>query len=407
MSESRLTEKFTTRAKKVIAVAIEEARSLGSPMVDTEHLLLGILQDDEGVAAKILRSFKIDNERVREMILTSTTAGEFSFSQAGFSEATQESLSNAALCAYISGHSYIGTEHILWGLSKTSSGVASHILRSYGLTFEAIRTKMEQVATYPDSSLPILSEKNNDTPLLNQYGRDLTAMARHGYLDPVIGRDTEINRCLLVLGRRSKNNPVLLGEAGVGKTAIIEGLAQKIVKKEVPKKFFNYRIINLDLSSVVAGTRFRGDFEERLVGLLDEVREAKNVITFIDELHTLVGAGGAGGGSMDAANILKPALSRGEIRVIGATTSDEYSKFVEEDAALERRFQPIFVEEPSIKVTLKILQGVKDKYEQFHGLKIKTSALETAVGMAKRYLTERHLPDSAIDLLDEASSKAR
>lgn len=405
MSESKLTEKFTTRAKKVIAISVEEARALGAPMIDTEHLLLGILQDDDGVAAKILRSFKIDSEHLREMIMTSTNAGEFSFTQNGFSEAAQEALSNAALSAYICGHSYIGTEHILCGLAKTSSGLASHILRSHGLTFEAIRNRMDQVASYPETNITNVSEKNNETPLLNQYGRDLTAMARLSALDPVIGRDQEISRCLLVLGRRTKNNPVLLGESGVGKTAIVEGLAQKIVKREVPKKFFNYRLINLDLSSVVAGTRFRGDFEERLVSLLEEIREAKNVIIFIDEIHNLVGAGGAGGGSMDAANILKPALSRGEIRVIGATTVDEYSQFVEEDAALERRFQPIYVEEPNKKITLKILEGLKDKYEQFHGLKIKHSALEIAVDLAHRYLTERHLPDSAIDLVDEAASK--
>lgn len=405
MSESRLTEKFTSRAKRVIAISVEEAQSLGSPVVDTEHLLLGILQDEEGIASKILHSFKLDSGRIREMIVASSPVGEFSFTQNGFSEAAQEALSNSALVAYLSGHTYIGTEHLLCGLAKTPTGLASHILRSYGLTFESIRDRMEQVATYPQNNVSLTQEKNIDTPLLNQYGRDLTGMAKLDLLDPVIGREEEINRCLLILARRTKNNPVLLGDAGTGKTAIVEGLAQKIVKKEVPKKFFNHKVFSLDLSSVVAGTRFRGDFEERLVGLLDEIKEAKNIITFIDELHNLVGAGGAGGGSMDAANILKPALSRGEIRVIGATTADEYAQFVEEDSALERRFQPIYVEEPSAKSTLKILEGLKERYEQFHGLKIKSAALETAVGLAQRYLTERKLPDSAIDLIDEAAAK--
>lgn len=405
MSESKLTEKFTSRAKRVIAVSVEEARSLGSPMVDTEHLLLGILQDEEGVASKILHSFKVNLTHIREMIVNSSPVGEFSFTQSGFSEAAQEALSNSALVAYLSGHSYIGTEHLLCGLAKTPTGLASHILRSYGLTYESIRDRMEQVATYPQTNISLTQEKNNDTPLLNQYGKDLTVMAKSGLLDPVIGRDEEINRCLLILARRTKNNPVLLGEAGTGKTAIVEGLAQKIVKKEVPKKFFNQRVITLDLSSIVAGTRFRGDFEERLVGILDEIREAKNIIAFIDEFHNLVGAGGAGGGSMDAANILKPALSRGEIRVIGATTADEYAQFVEEDSALERRFQPIYVDEPNAKATLKILEGLKERYEQFHGLKIKNAALQAAVGLAQRYLTERKLPDSAIDLIDEAAAK--
>ncbi|MCL5411474.1 MAG: ATP-dependent Clp protease ATP-binding subunit [Patescibacteria group bacterium] len=405
MSGSKLTEKFTERAKKTISIAAEEAKNMGSPYIDTEHLLLGILCENEGIACKILNNFSLDLGKVRELVFASTdNSDDFKFNQEGFSESAREALAAAALQAYLWNHPYIGTEHILCGLAKTSSGLACHILRSYGLDYKTIIEKVSTFTNYPSSILKNNRESRLETPLINTYGRDLTALVREGKLDPVIGRDTEINRCLQILGRRTKNNPVLLGEAGVGKTAIVEGLAQKISSKQTPSKFHNLRLINLDLNSLVAGTRFRGDFEERLVGVLEEIKEAKNIILFIDELHNLIGAGSAGG-AMDAANMLKPFLARSEIRCIGATTLEEYSHFIEDDAALERRFQPILINEPEEEMAVKILEGLKVHYEVFHKIKIKKEALGVAVGVAKRYFADRHLPDSAIDLIDEAFSK--
>jgi ATP-dependent Clp protease ATP-binding subunit ClpC len=405
MSGSKLIEKFTERAKKTIGIAAEEAKAMGSAYVDTEHLLIGILNDDGGIAYKILSSFKVDPVKVKEMILSSTDdfVG-FSFEQRGFSDSAQEALANATLQAYLWKHPYVGTEHILCGLAKTSSGLACHILRSYGLDYKSILEKVSSMASYPESLVKGRKSVEPETPLLNKYSRDLTVLAREGNLDPVISRDLEINRCLQILARRTKNNPVLLGEAGVGKTAIVEGLAQRIASKEVPQKFHQVRLVSLDLNALVAGTRFRGDFEERLVGVLEEIRAAKNIVLFIDELHNLVGAGSAGG-AMDAANVLKPALARGEIRCIGATTTEEYTHFIEEDSALERRFQPVVVEEPTEETTMRILEGLKARYESHHSLRIEKEALRMAVNLAKKYFVERRLPDSAIDLLDEASSK--
>ncbi len=406
MARSRLTEKFTSRSKLVLSYAATEAKSLGSPNIDSEHLLLALLRDEGGSAAKILESFKIDFARVKEMVQASVNYGEVERSlitpETAFSESAQEALSTSALQAYLWGAAQVGTEHILCGLSKTTSGLACHILRSFGVTYERIRGKVESDYNYPKSSID--QKDSLATPLLNNYGRDLTEMAHEGLLDPVVGREVEISRCLQVLSRRGKNNPVLLGEAGVGKTAIVEGLAQRIVARDVPQKFFDTRVVSLDLSAVVAGTRFRGDFEERLMGLIGEIKESDNVILFVDELHNVVGAGGAGG-ALDAANILKPALARGELRCIGATTVDEYAQFIEDDSALERRFQPILVEEPTEEVAIKILKELKPRYEDFHQVKVKPQALKLAVQMAKRYLSDRNLPDSAIDILDEASSK--
>lgn len=403
MAKSRLNEKFSTRSKKVLNYALEEAKSLGAPYIDSEHLLLALMRDEGGVAYTMLEGFKIDFERVREMVDASIDYGELDIStQTAFSESAQEALANAALQAYLWGATHVGTEHILCGLSKTTSGLACHILRSFGVTYERVRSKVESEFSYE----PVTAEnrKETNTPLLNTYGRDLTQLAKEGHLDPVVGREMEISRCLQILSRRTKNNPVLLGEAGVGKTAIVEGLAQRIVSREVPQKFFNTRLISLDLSAVVAGTRFRGDFEERLMGLINEIKQEDQIIIFIDEIHNVVGAGGAGG-ALDAANILKPALARGELRCIGATTVDEYSQFIEDDSALERRFQPILVEEPTEEVALQILKELKPRYEDFHRVRVKATALKMAVSLAKRYLTERNLPDSAIDILDEASSK--
>ncbi|MDP2671041.1 MAG: ATP-dependent Clp protease ATP-binding subunit [bacterium] len=398
----RLTEKFTDRAKRSLAVAAREAKQLGSSLVDTEHILLGVLQDETSVAFKVLASFQIDAIKVKEAVVASTDPRDKSNEgEEGFSEAAQESIAAAALQAYLWGSAFVGTEHILCGLAKTPSGLACHILRSWGVTYESLKNRVESYSPYQN---PTTTPKEPNTPLLNTYSRDLTVSAREKKLDPVIGREIEIQRLIQVLSRRTKNNPVLLGDAGVGKTAIVEGLAQRIVDREVPSRFFNTRLINLDLNALVAGTRFRGDFEERLLGIMDEIKEASNIILFIDEIQTIVGAGGAGG-ALDAANILKPALARGEMRCIGATTIEEYAHFIEDDAALERRFQPILVGEPDGATTIKILEGLKSRYENFHGVKIKKEAIELSVKLAARYLTERHLPDSAIDILDEAASK--
>ena len=404
----KLTEKFTERAKKAFSVAVSEARLLDSEVVDTEHILLGILADSSSVAYKVLTSFQVDSQKVQESIIASTeppklglSAGKQSKSEEGFSESAQEAIATAALQAYLWGSAYVGTEHLLCGLAKTPSGLACHILRSWGITYETLKARVEN---YTPSQPVAVAVKEPATPLLNNYGRDLTKLAAAGKLDPVIHREVEITRVLQVLNRRIKNNPVLLGEAGVGKTAIVEGLAQKIVGREVPEKFFDTRLISLDVNALVAGTRFRGDFEERLLGVIDEIKRVGNVILFIDEVQTIVGAGGAGG-ALDAANILKPALARGELRCVGATTVDEYAQFIEEDAALERRFQPIYVAEPDTKTTIAILEGLKGRYEAYHSVKIEKRALVAAVRLANRFLVERHLPDSAIDILDEAASK--
>lgn len=397
----KITEKFTERAKKALYKAAREAKSLGSPTIDTEHILLGVLADQTSVAAKILTSYQMEIGKVRESVISSSDPTTISQkTDEAFTESAQEALAAAALQAYLFGSSYVGTEHILCGLAKTSSGLACHILRSFGVTYEAVKARIDSFGGYQKTSL--VAEPQ--TPLLNTYSRDLTQLADEGELDPVIGRENEISRVLQILSRRTKNNPVLLGEAGVGKTAIAEGLAQKIINKDVPQHFFDTRLVSLDLNALVAGTRFRGDFEERLMGVLEEIKSSGNIILFIDEIHTLIGAGGAGG-ALDAANILKPALSRGELRCIGATTIDEYSEFIEDDSALERRFQPILVTEPDEKTAFDILKGLKSRYESFHGVKIKKTALSEAVSLAHRYLPDRHLPDSAIDVVDEAASK--
>lgn len=397
----KITEKFTERAKKALYKAAREAKSLGSPTIDTEHILLGVLADQTSVAAKILTNYQMEIGKVRESVISSSDPTTISQkTDEAFTESAQEALAAAALQAYLFGSSYVGTEHILCGLAKTSSGLACHILRSFGVTYEAVKARIDSFGGYKKGSL--VAEPQ--TPLLNTYSRDLTQLADEGELDPVIGRENEISRVLQILSRRTKNNPVLLGEAGVGKTAIAEGLAQKIINKDVPQHFFDTRLVSLDLNALVAGTRFRGDFEERLMGVLEEIKSSGNIILFIDEIHTLIGAGGAGG-ALDAANILKPALSRGELRCIGATTIDEYAEFIEDDSALERRFQPILVTEPDEKTALDILKGLKSRYESFHGVKIKKTALAEAVTLAHRYLSDRHLPDSAIDIMDEAASK--
>ncbi len=395
----KVTEKFTERAKRALFIAQREARVLGSSVADTEHILLGLLSDQTSVAAKILGNYQLDLAKVKESVIASTDPKEGGNDEA-FTEAAQDALTSATMQAYLQGSSYVGTEHVLAGLAKTPAGLACHILRSWGVTYEAIKAKLDSYSFQKDS----LTTVEPQTPLLNTYSRDLTQLAIEGELDPVIGRDSEMDRVLQILSRRTKNNPILLGEAGVGKTAIAEGLAQKIVEREVPQRFFDTRLVALDLNALVAGTRFRGDFEERLLGVLDEIKSAGNIIFFIDEIQTIIGAGGAGG-ALDAANILKPALARGELRCIGATTLEEYAEFIEADSALERRFQPILINEPDTETTVKILEGLKSRYEAFHGVKIKKKAIVDAVTLAARYLVDRHLPDSAIDVIDEAASK--
>lgn len=396
----KINEKFTERAKKALYLAVKEAKNFRSPIVDTEHILLGLLADQNSGAAKILSSYQLDIGRVRETVLASSDPKMIEDHEGAFTESAQEVLASATLQAYILGSNFVGTEHILAGLAKTTTGLACHILRSWGITYDVVKSKLENMGSYQKNQTTFEAQ----TPLLNTYGRDLTDLALREELDPVISREKEIDRVLQILSRRTKNNPILLGEAGVGKTAIVEGLAQKIIDREVPQRFFDTRLVSLDLNALVAGTRFRGDFEERLLGVLEEIRETPNIVVFIDEIQTIVGAGGAGG-ALDAANILKPALARGELRCIGATTIDEYSEYIEPDSALERRFQPIIVSEPDEKTTVHILQGLRSRYEAFHGVKIKKNALVEAVNLANRYLVDRHLPDSAIDVIDEAASR--
>lgn len=400
-----IRDKFTDRVKRSLVRASEEARALGASSIDTEHILLGLLEERGGVASKLLASFQVDPLRMREMVLNSTgISSEFGVGDRGLSEGAQQALTASVYEAHQMKHSYVGTEHLLLGLAKVSEGLAFHILRSYGLTYERIKIKVPEVANYPEINTKAGQRSGAETPLLDRFGRDLTWMAQEGQLDPVIGRDAEIARLVQILGRRTKNNPVLLGDAGVGKTAIVEGLAQRIVNGSVPKTLTNLRLISLDLSALVAGTRFRGDFEERTFELLNEIRSARNVVLFIDELHNLIGAGSAMG-AMDAANVFKPALSRGELRTIGATTVDEYERYIVEDSALSRRFQSVYVDEPDIPETVRVLKGLKARYEAFHEVKITKEAIQLAAELAQRYLTDRKLPDSAIDLLDEAASR--
>jgi len=398
---NKLTEKFTEKAKGALSHAAKEAEDLNSGIIETEHILLGILDDDSSTGFKVLSSFQLDKQRVKESVLASADPQGVQDRESGFSDSSQEAIASAALQAYLWGSSYVGTEHLLCGLSKTPSGLACHILRSWGITYETLKAR---VANYINPVEVQNLPKESTTPLLNNYSRDLTALAREDKLDPVIRREEEISRLIQILCRRTKNNPVLLGDAGVGKTAIVEGLAQRIVNKAVPEKIFNTRIASLDINAMVAGTRFRGDFEERVLGVLEEIKEANNIIIFIDEIQTIIGAGGAGG-ALDAANILKPALARGDFRCIGATTTEEYSQFIEEDSALERRFQPIFIQEPDTKTAVDILEGLKNRYEAYHKVSFKKEAINASVKLAQRYLLDRHLPDSAIDLIDEAASK--
>ncbi|MCX6070427.1 MAG: ATP-dependent Clp protease ATP-binding subunit [Chloroflexi bacterium] len=410
-------ERFTQRARRVLSLAHEEAERMHHNYIGTEHLLLGLMREEGGVAGRVLRELGLDTARVKEMVERLTGIGRQASLNVELSPGTEQILQYAIEEARRMGHHYIGTEHLLLGLVRQGEGVGLEVLRRLGIAPEQVRRQTRRVlqespvqpsqneALGTASSRSKDKEKEAKTPLVDQLATDLTALAEENKLDPVIGRQMEIERVIQILARRTKNNPALIGEPGVGKTAIVEGLAQRIVAGETPEPLLGKRVLQLDVGSLVAGTMYRGQFEERLKRVIDELKSA-HAILFIDEVHMLVGAGSAGS-SVDAANILKPALSRGELQVIGATTLDEYRKHIESDAALERRFQPVTVEEPSVEETIQILHGVRKPYEDHHKLIITDEALEAAALLSSRYVSERFLPDKAIDLIDETSSRVR
>ena len=403
--------KFSPKAEEVLRLAQEAAGELGHGYVGSEHLLLGLIREKEGMAHQVLTEAGLTEDMIRSIIVRSVGSGLSGSDPAqGLTPRAKRVIEIAVEESMRGGFGYVGTEHLLLGILREGSNMAVRILRTAGVDarklYATVIQKLSEAprATQQSESRPFNDSKEGKT--LKEFTRDLTAAAREGKLDPVIGRDEEIQRVIQILSRRSKNNPVLIGEPGVGKTAIVEGLAQKIVMADVPEELLDKRLLSLDLSGMVAGTKYRGEFEERIKNTLNEIKKAGDVILFIDELHTIVGAGSAEG-AVDAANILKPALSRGEIRVIGATTLNEYRNNIEKDAALERRFQPVQVGEPSQEATLEILKGLRDKYEAHHKLQITDEALEAAVKLSARYINDRFLPDKAIDLMDEAASRVR
>jgi len=405
-------ERFTDRARRVVVLAQEEARMLNHNYIGTEHILLGLIHEGEGVAAKSLESLGVSLESVRSQVEEIIGQGQQAPSgHIPFTPRAKKVLELSLREALQLGHNYIGTEHILLGLIREGEGVAAQVLVKLGADLNRVRQQVIQLLSGYQGKEPLTSGAPNEgTPstslVLDQFGRNLTQAARDGKLDPVIGREKEIERVMQVLSRRTKNNPVLIGEPGVGKTAVVEGLAQKIIKGDVPETLKDKQLYTLDLGSLVAGSRYRGDFEERLKKVLKEIRTRGDIILFIDEIHTLVGAGAAEG-AIDAASILKPMLARGELQTIGATTLDEYRKYVEKDAALERRFQPIQVQEPSVAHAIEILRGLRDRYESHHKVTITDSALVSAATLADRYINDRQLPDKAIDLIDEAGARLR
>ncbi len=402
-------DKFTERVRKVIYLAREEAARLQHDYIGTEHLLLGVIREGEGIAATVLNNLGLDLDRIRQEVenMVSAAGGTMTIGEIPFTPRAKRVLELAVEEARSLGHNYVGTEHLLLGLIREGEGVAAKVLLELGVDRKRVREEtLKLLGGTPSSSTGTEREERPETPALNQFGRDLTQLAREGKLDPVIGREKEIERVIQVLSRRKKNNPVLIGEPGVGKTAIAEGLAQRIVSAQVPESLKNKRIVTLDLAAVVAGTKYRGQFEERLKTVMNEIRESKDTVIFIDELHTIVGAGGAEG-AIDASNMLKPALARGELQCIGATTLDEYRKYIEKDGALERRFQPVMVDQPSIEDTIQILMGLRDKYEAHHGVKITDEAVIQAVKLADRYMNDRFFPDKAIDVIDESCARAR
>ncbi len=402
-----LFNRFTERAQKVLTLAHEEAVRLGHPGVGTEHILLGLVKEGDGIAAKALLSLGLSAEKIQREVEKIIGHGPGNTTGTTYTPRAKKVIELSMDEARKLGHNYIGTEHILLGLIREGEGIAARVLSNLGVSLSKARQQVLQLLGGGDSGETSSdSTQSANTPTLDGLARDLTALARDSKLDPVIGRANEIERVIQVLSRRTKNNPVLIGEPGVGKTAIAEGLAQRIVSNEIPETLRNKRVMVLDMGTVVAGTKYRGEFEDRLKKIMDEIRNAGNVILFIDELHTLIGAGGAEG-AIDASNILKPALARGELQCIGATTLDEYRKHIEKDAALERRFQPIKVDQPTADEAVLILYGLRDRYEAHHRVKITDQAVVAAVRLSDRYITDRFLPDKAIDLIDEAASRVR
>jgi ATP-dependent Clp protease ATP-binding subunit ClpC len=423
MSDEAMSN-FTPRAQQVLALARKEADRLNHNFLGTEHLLLGLIKLGQGVAVNVLVKMGLDLDTVRMEVEKQVGTGpdQKMIGNIPYTPRVKKVIALAQKEAKNLNHTYVGTEHLLLGLLREGDGVAAKVLRNLDVDIEAARQEILKeldpnfAAQQGDEAQPgepapekqAAGEKKGDvkTPALKAFGRDLTEIARKGDMDPVIGRKNEIERVIQILCRRTKNNPVLLGEAGVGKTAIVEGLAQEIAAGNVPEILLNKRVVTLDLALMVAGTKYRGQFEERIKAVMDEIRRAKNIILFIDELHTIVGAGSAEG-TMDASNIIKPALSRGEMQCVGATTLNEYRKYIEKDAALERRFQSVKVEAPSIEDAIEILKGLRHKYEEHHKAEFTNPAVEAAVKLSDRYITDRFLPDKAIDVLDEAGSRAR
>jgi ATP-dependent Clp protease ATP-binding subunit ClpC len=401
-------DKFTERARRVLTLAQEEALRFNHNYIGTEHLLLGLVREGEGVAAKVLANLGVELNKVRSAVEFIIGRGDRAvMGEIGLTPRAKKVIELAVDEARRLGHHYIGTEHLLLGLVREGEGIAAGVLESLGVSLDKVRAEVTRILS---QSMPQGAAQGaraaTRTPTVDQLGIDLTSAARAGKLDPVIGREKEIERVVQILSRRTKNNPVLIGEPGVGKTAIVEALAQRIIKGEVPEMLLNRRLVTLDIGSLVAGTKYRGEFEERLKKVIEELKSAGNCILFIDEMHMLVGAGAAEG-AVDAANILKPSLARGELQCVGATTLDDYRKHIEKDSALERRLQPIMVNEPSIEDTILILKGVRSRYEEHHTLTITDEALEAAAELASRYVPDRFLPDKAIDLVDEAASRVR
>ncbi len=400
-------EKFSERARRVLSLAQEEAQRFNHNYIGTEHILLGLVRETEGVAARVLSSLSVDLSKVRSAVEFIIGRGEKpAQGEIGLTPRAKKVVELAVDEARRMNHTYIGTEHLLIGLLREGEGVAAGVLESLGVTLDKVRTETHRILSHTSGQGQQSGRTNTKTPTLDNLGIDLTSAARSDKLDPVVGRDQELQRVIQILSRRTKNNPVLVGEPGVGKTAIVEAMAQRIASGDVPDTLQNKRLVTLDMGSLVAGTKYRGEFEERLKKVIEEIKSSGNCVLFIDEIHTLVGAGAAEG-AVDASNILKPSLARGELQCIGATTLDDYRKYVERDPALERRLQPVRVEEPSSDETVDILMGIKERYEEHHNVKYTDDAIRSAASLAARFISDRFLPDKAIDLMDEAGSRVR